>query len=117
MTISRRFTLSAHGAAEFVAGLAMMLAPAILSFGVTGAIVSVVLGALLTGNALNLVTTPGRSLVAHTAFDSAFLLATAVAALGLAAAGQASAGAIIFLAVIVMLEAGLSFSTRYVAAN
>lgn len=95
----------------------MMLAPAILSFGVPGLIVSVGLGAILTGNSLNLVTTPARSLASHSAFDSAFLIATAVAVLALATVGQASAGAVIFLAVIVVLEAGLTLSTRYVATD
>jgi hypothetical protein len=115
MRISRGFTLPTHGAIELLAGIAMMIAPAALSFSVAGLLVSVTLGAILTGTAVSLSTREPRPLASHSHFDTVFVLATALAALALAAAGQTSA--VLFLAVIVVVHALLGFSTRYTAAE
>ncbi len=104
-----------HGAVEFMCGLAMMLAPPLLSFDVAGWIVSILLGAILTGTALGLTASRVGSVASHIGFDGAFRLATAIAALALAAAGQMRA--VIFLAAVVVALAGLSFTTSYVAAD
>ncbi len=104
-----------HGAIEFLCGLGMLFAPALLRFDVAGWIVSIVLGAILTGTALGLTASRSVSGASHTGFDSAFLIATATAALALASAGQISA--VIFLAAIVVVLAGLSFTTSYVPAD
>jgi hypothetical protein len=112
MYLSRRFTLPAHGAVEFLVGLAMMLAPAILGFGAGALITSASLGAVLTGMGLSLSSSrPGEAVAWHGHFDSIFLLATAAAAFVLAASGQAVAA--IFLATMVGVHATLSFATGY----
>jgi hypothetical protein len=116
MRKSRRFSLSTHGAIEFLAGVAMMIAPALLSFDVASMIVSVGLGVILTGAALGLTSSNRAALSAHTQFDTAFVLATAVAALALAAAGQ-GVSAVVFLAAIVVVQAGLGAATRYTALD
>jgi hypothetical protein len=108
-----RLSLPTHGAIELLAGLAMMLAPAILAFGVAGLLISVTLGAILTGNALELATRRPGTVSAHGQFDTVFVLATALAALVLALAGHSAA--VIFLVVIVVLEAALGLGTRYTA--
>jgi len=125
MKISRLFSPPAHGALEFGAGVAMMLAPAALGFSVIALIISASLGAILTGMALTL-NAPGRetgrgvmsrraAVTAHGHFDTVFVLVTAIAALALAAAHQPRA--VIFLAVIVVLQAGLNVSTRYAVGD
>ena len=107
-------TLPAHGAVEFVAGLALMFLPPALSFGAAALVVCVVLGAILTGAALRLTATrPPTS--PHITFDSAFVLVTAVAALALAVAGQL--GAVLLLVAVVVLQAVLGFTTRYALAD
>jgi hypothetical protein len=108
--------MPAHGAVEFVAGFAMMIAPVILSFGFAGLVVSASLGAVLSGMGLGLATSPRDRVFAwHVHFDSLFVLITAIAALGLAIAGDARPG--LFLAVLVCLQAALNTATRYVAAG
>jgi hypothetical protein len=111
---NRPLSLPAHGAIEFLAGIVMMLAPLALLFSAPALIVSVVLGAILTGSALGLSTQRPLPVASHTHFDSAFAIVTALAALGLALAGQVAA--VVLLSAVVLLQAALSFSTRYVAA-
>jgi hypothetical protein len=94
--------------------MAALAAPVIFGFGAAGIVVSVVLGALLMGMGMSLQGGHGPGVSWHGGFDSALLLLTAVASLGLAIAGERSAAA--FLAVLVAIQALLSFTTRYVAA-
>jgi hypothetical protein len=116
MHISRRFTLPAHGAIEFLAGMAMMLAPAILAFGAGALLVSASLGAILTGMGLSLsAARPGETVAWHRQFDAVFLLAMAAAALVLAASGQAVAA--IFFVAMVGVQATLSFATGYAGST
>ena len=109
------FSLPTHGAIEFLAGLVMMLVPAALSFAAVPLLVCVLLGAVLAGSSLSLTAQRTTSIHAHTAFDTAFPLVTALAALALAAAGQI--GAVVLLATIVVVQAALGFTTRYVSAE
>lgn len=111
---NRPLSLPAHGAIEFLAGIVMMLAPVALVFSPPALIVSVALGAILTGSALGLSTQRPLSVAAHTHFDSAFVIVTALAALGFALAGQVAA--VVLLSAVVLLQAALSFGTRYAAA-
>ncbi len=102
-----------HGAVEFVAGLAMIAAPAILPFGTAGLVVSVSLGALLLGMALIVASSPhDQALAWHASFDIAFVLLTAIAALGLALGGAATAA--VFFAAVAFLQAFLNTTTKYV---
>jgi Zn-dependent protease len=112
MYVTRRFTLPAHGAIEFLAGMAMMLAPAVFAFSAGGLIVSAALGAVLTGVGLSLSTSRrGEEIPWHRHFDSIFLVIVAGAALALALAGQRPAA--IFLAAMVGVQAALNLATRY----
>lgn len=95
--------------------MAALAAPVIFGFAAAGIVVSVVLGALLMGMGMSLQGRLGPGVSWHGGFDSALLILTAVAALGLAVAGDR--GAATFLAVLVAIQALLSFTTRYVAAG
>jgi divalent metal cation (Fe/Co/Zn/Cd) transporter len=106
--------LPAHGAIEVLLGMAMLLAPAVLGFHVAGLVLSVALGAIQIGFGLTF-TAPGRYATAWRAhLDSLLSVATAVGALGMAAAGQAPAA--IFLAAMVAFQVSLNLGTRYVQA-
>jgi hypothetical protein len=109
----RGFSLPAHGAVELIAGMAAMVAPAVLGFGAGGIVVSALLGAVLMGMGMTLTGRLGSAVSWHGSFDSVFVVLTAIAALGLALAGDRAAAA--FLVVLVAIQALLSFTTRYVA--
>jgi hypothetical protein len=114
MRFQRNLSLSTHGTIELAAGMAMLFAPAVFGFGPAGIVVSFALGSLLIGAALTLTTRRGPILSWHRDFDSLSLLATAVAALALALAGEGAAG--IFLAALVAIQFGLHAGTRYTSA-
>jgi hypothetical protein len=99
---------------EILAGLAMMLLPAVLGFDTGAMVVAASLGVVLTGAAIALTAQKPISVAAFSRFDGVFLLVTALAALALAMTGQL-AGAIL-LSAVVMLLTWLSFSTRYAVA-
>jgi hypothetical protein len=106
---------SAHGAIEFAAGIATMVAPVVFGFAPAGIIISFALGALLIGMSLPL-TTPGSAALGwHRDFDSVLVIGTAIAALALALAGQGAAG--IFLAALVAVQSALHLGTRYTATG
>jgi hypothetical protein len=113
VTRNRRFTLPTHGAVELVLGLATLTAPFLLSFGNVGIVVGVLCGSVLVGMAVSAGAGVRGSLGWHHLFDLVFVLATAVAALGLALAGEAPAG--LFFAGLTVLHSGLNVATRYVA--
>ena len=96
-------------------GIATLFSPAILGFGTGGMLVAVVLGSLLIGMAVTISGDPGSSLGRHHLFDLAFAIAAALAALGLAIAGDAPPAA--FLAAVAVIQTGLHLATRYVAAS
>jgi hypothetical protein len=93
--------------------MAMLVAPVVFGFGAAGLVVSVLLGAILMGMGMTLTGRFGQAVAWHTHFDSLFVLGAAIAALGLAVAGQKSAA--VFLAVLVGIQAIVNFGTRYVA--
>src|SRR5437763_17013932 len=78
---SRRLSLSAHGAVEAVSGMAIMLSPIVLPLSAAGLIVLGVLGAIVTGVGLGVISpSSGESVVAHTALDRALVHASAYGA-------------------------------------
>jgi hypothetical protein len=113
MTINRRFTLSTHGALELVLGLATLVSPALLRFGHAGLLVAVLLGAILIGMAVTVGADHRASPAWHQLFDLVFVIASAVAALLLALAGDAPAA--LFFVVLTVLQSSLNVATRYVA--
>jgi hypothetical protein len=108
-------SLSAHGAIEFAAGIATMVAPVVFGFAPAGIIISFALGALLIGMSLPLTTRGSSTLSWHRDFDSVFLIGTAIAALALALDGEGAAG--IFLAALVAVQSALLLGTRYTATG
>jgi len=95
--------------------MAIMLSPIVLSVSAAGLIVLAVLGAIVTGVGLGAISPSRRdSVVTHTGVDGALVLASAALALALALAGQAPAA--IALAALVVVQASLSFATRYTTA-
>jgi hypothetical protein len=114
MTLNRRFTLSTHGVIELVLGLVTLVSPVLLHFADAGVIVAVVLGSLLVGMG---VTVGGEQRSApgwHQLLDMVSVIATALAALGLALAGEVSAS--LFFVALTVLRSGLSVTTRYVVS-
>jgi hypothetical protein len=114
MTLTRTLTLPAKGAAEFIVGLAMMAAPAILRFPTAGILLGVTLGAILTGKGLATAAGTARRPLDVRQFDSIYILATAAAALATALEGQV--GATVMLASVVAVESILSLAVGTAAA-
>jgi hypothetical protein len=105
------FDIRVHAVVELVAGLILVLLPLLLAFPPLGLIVTVLLGVILTGSALGLTTDRHPSMIVHAQFDSLFTVVAALAALGLAVAGQPAAA--ILLSATVALQAVLGLGTRY----
>ncbi len=108
-------TLPIHGVIELFAGVVMIVAPALLGFSAAAIIVSASLGTVLTTAALGVTVRRLTSVTAHTRFDSAFLIATALAALALALTEQLDA--VLLLSAIILLLVTLGLGTRYSAAH
>jgi hypothetical protein len=122
MRISRRISLSAHGAIESLAGIVIMLSPIALPVGAAGLVVLAVAGAIVTGAGLGLISTsprvgvlPSARASAHTGLDGVLVVASALGALALALAGEAPAA--LALAALVVVQACLSFVTSYATAS
>jgi predicted cation transporter len=121
MTANRSIPLSIHAGLEALLGPAIMVAPFVFGFSEAAAVISVVVGAILLGLALQ-VPGPQRSLPLsyHADFDYAlasFALA-AGAALGFIAGDWAAASFLVGIgAVLVMLTASTRFSASYDSAN
>jgi hypothetical protein len=115
MTLNRQFTLPAHGVLELVLGMATLFSPALLGFGSGGIVLAILLGSLLIGMAVTISADRGAWLGWHHLFDVVFVIAAAVAALGLAVAGEASAA--VCFAVLAVTQSGLNLASRYVAAS
>jgi hypothetical protein len=108
-------TLSTHGVIELLLGLVTLVSPALLKFGTGGMIAAVLLGSLLVGMG---VTVGGDRRAApgwHHLLDLTSVMAGALAALGLALAGQAPAA--FFFAALTVVRSGLNVTTRYAAAT
>jgi hypothetical protein len=114
MAASRQVSLPAHGAVEFLIGMAMILAPVALGLDAAGIVVSAALGSVLMGTALTLTGHRTPHVAWHNGFDTVFVIATALVALALALAGDGPAA--VFLAAVTALQAALNSATRYVSA-
>jgi len=106
MKLAQRLTLPAKGATEFIVGLAMMAAPAILSFPTAGMVLGVTLGAILTGKGLATGTSTRQRTADVRQFDAIYIVATGAAALGTAVKGEVAAT--IVLATVVVIETALT---------
>ena len=115
MTRNGRFTLATHGVIELMLGLLTLVSPVLLDFGDAGIVTAVVLGSLLTGLAVTIGADDRSSIAWHHLFDLVLVIAFALAAFGLAVAGEATAG--LFFSALAVLQAGLNVTTRYVAAR
>jgi hypothetical protein len=111
--LRRQLSLPTHGAIAVLLGMVMLLAPAVLHFQVAGLVLAATLGAIEIGFGLTFIA-PGRYATLWRAhLDSLLAVATAVAALTTAAAGDPAAA--IFLAAMTGLQVCLNLGTRYVA--
>jgi hypothetical protein len=111
--MTRTVSHSLHAAVEILGGAAVMAAPFVLGLGRSAAIVSVALGALAIGTALQIGGAERRMpLSAHAAFD--YVIA-AVAILAGLALGVASGEwrATVFLVGVGVGQAALTASTRW----
>lgn len=118
MSASRLISYPAHGAVEFVLGVALMALPFLLGAQPAGIVVGVGLGATVCAIALTSIGADGRTpgavaVSAHQAYDQGIALGGVGAALVLALAGQATI-AVGILAVAASLFL-LSLVTRYSA--
>ena len=115
MTITRAIPLSIHGALEVIAAPAIMAAPFLLGFGEAATVVSIMLGAVLLGLAVQL-EAPRRTvpLSAHASLDYTLAAVAAIAGLAIGiAAGEWTATA--FLVGIGVAQVALTSSTRFSA--
>jgi hypothetical protein len=115
MKTSSRLSLPAHGAVESLCGIAIMLSPIVLPLGTAGLVVVALLGAIVTGVGLGLISPRADNLAAHRSLDSLLVLISAIAALVLAFAGERTAATV--LAVLVSVQVSLSFTTSYSTAT
>jgi hypothetical protein len=113
MTSNLRFTLSTHGVIELALGLVTLISPALLGFGAGGIVSGVVLGSLLVGMGVTVGADQPAAPAWHQLLDLITVIATALAALALALAGDASAA--FFFVALTVLCAGVNVTTRYVA--
>jgi hypothetical protein len=113
----RAIPLGIHGAIEVIAAPAIMVAPFLLGFGQAATVISVTIGVLLLGLALQ-AESPNRTvpLSAHAGFD--YLLATTAAIAGLViglATGEWYAA--VFLVGVGAAQVALTASTRFSIAR
>jgi hypothetical protein len=112
---TKAIPLQIHGALEMLAAPAIMAAPFLLGFGPAATVITVGLGALLLGLALQ-TEASGRSipLAAHAGFDYVLAIVATVAGLAVGLiAGEQSAG--IFLVGLGVAMVALTASTRFTA--
>ena len=112
---TRALPLSAHGAVEALAAPAIMVTPFLLGFGAAATVITVALGALLLGLALQ-VDGPQRSvpISAHAGLDYALAGTALLAGLAMGLfAGESTAG--VFLVGIGAAMVALTASTRFTA--
>jgi hypothetical protein len=113
----RAIPLGIHGAIEVIAAPAIMVAPFLLEFGQAATVISVTIGVLLLGLALQ-AESPTRTvpLSAHAGFD--YLLAAAAAIAGLAiGVGTGEWYAAVFLVGVGAAQVALTASTRFSIAR
>ncbi len=117
MFAMRPIPLPIHAAASVLGGLALVALPFVLGFSVVAAAISIVLGVVLVGVALDEVDDGSRGLPlrAHFSFDVALGIVLAAAALVLALAGDLVAAGVFSIGALTHLT--LTLSTRYTAAR
>jgi hypothetical protein len=108
----RRISLPTHGLVELVAGLALIGAAFVLDLGTTGALLTFVAGALVTGVGLGAADT--LSLSAHESLDRVLAIALAAGAIAAALAGGAVAAVVLLAASATQLA--LTGVTRWTRA-
>lgn len=114
---ARLISFPAHGAIEFLLGLALMAAPFAVGADPAGIVVGFGLGVLVTGVSLTSIGAGPRgtttSVTAHQAYDQGLSLGGAGAALVLAIAGQGAVAVSILVIAAALFT--LSMATRYSA--
>ena len=115
MTAFRLISLPAHGALELLAGLLTMVAPFLFGFTAAGAVVAIVIGALVVGLSLATASTEQGSMpiAAHFAFDRGIVIGLLGAGVLVGLAGDAAAA--LFFGLIGAALLALSLTTRYSA--
>jgi hypothetical protein len=113
--MSRTLSHHLHAAVEILGGAAVMAAPFVLGLGRSAAIISVVLGALAIGAALQISGSTRRmALSAHAGFDYVLAAVAIVAGLALGI-GAGEWRATVFLVGVGVGQAALTASTRWSA--
>jgi hypothetical protein len=113
MTAIRPISLPLHGALELLTGVLALVAPFALGFTPAGTVVSVLVGVLVIGLALDATQPAPHAVSAHHAFDYGLAFGAVLVALPLAIAGDAAAALV--LAAFGLLQLGLNAGTRYSA--
>jgi len=113
MTALRPISLPLHGALELLTGMLALMAPFALGFSTAGAVVSIMIGVLAVGLALDASVTQPRRISSHLAFDYALAFAAIAVALPLAIAGDGAAA--LALGAFGLIQLALNSSTRYSA--
>ena len=115
MTIFRYIPLSVHAGLETLAGPAVMVAPFLFGFGQAATVISVIVGVLLIGLALQI---PGPqrsiSLSSHASFDYALAIFAMAAGLTVGITTEAWEPAVFLVGIGAALVA-LAASTRFSA--
>lgn len=111
MTALRPLSLPGHGAVELLLGVLALAAPFALHFGPAGVVVSVLLGVLTIGLALD--ATQPRVVAAHQGFDYGLAFGAVLVALPLALSGEGPAA--LFLGALGLAQLTLIAGTRYSA--
>ena|SRR5919106_264775 len=112
---TRAIPLSLHGALEIIAAPAIMVAPFLLDFGQAATVITVTLGALLLGLALQ-VEGPRRTvpLSAHAGFDYTLAFVALIGGLAIGAfTDEWAAG--VFLVGVGVAQVALTAATRFSA--
>jgi hypothetical protein len=112
---TKTISLPIHGALEMVAAPAIMAAPFLLGFGAAATVITVGLGAILLGLALQIEGSPrGIPISAHAGFDYVLALTAVIGGLAVGlVTDDWSAG--IFLVGIGVAMVALTASTRFIA--
>jgi hypothetical protein len=112
---TRAIPLSLHGALEILAAPAIMVAPFLLDFGQAATVITVTLGALLLGLALQ-VEGPRRTvpLSAHAGFDYALAFAALIGGLAIGLSTDEWAAGV-FLVGVGVAQVALTAATRFSA--
>lgn len=118
MSASRHITLPAHGAFEFILGLAVGLSAFALGLGAGAtvamlAVAAVILTVAVTGGIADERGIPGLPPTTHRGFDLTFVVALAAGAVLMAVVASPAAGLVLLAAAAALLV--LTLTTRYAA--